>query len=309
MNDPRHPLTAEVQQQIVALVRAGGFPHVVAVAAGVPVRVFEYWLRCGRAKKPQPLYRDLLEQVEQAQAQARLVAETQALRKAPLSWLRYGPGRQTGRLPGWTDAVKPPKAERHAFASSVRRTQELVSTMLEALEPFPEARAALAQALDPIDWLKEDAGMNPDVPADEAQAALAGVPHPEEDIVAPESVPEAPTNAGPVKVAPPPQDDPSPPPQPPVAEQPPTVDEPATNPEPTGNEAPANAEPTGDETATKTQPTGKETATKGQPTGKEMGFTLPNAVPETPPPPRKPAWNPWGPLNDGTWTVVWRLQR
>ena len=43
----------------------------------------------------------------EAVEQARLVAETQALRKAPLSWLRFGPGRQTGRLPGWTDAVIP----------------------------------------------------------------------------------------------------------------------------------------------------------------------------------------------------------
>src|SRR3954451_24577340 len=155
MNDPRHPLTAEVQGQIVALVRAGGFPHVAAVAAGTPVKVFEYWLRCGRAKKPQPLYREFLEAVLQAQAQARLVAETQALRKAPLSGLRFGPGRQTGRLPGWTDAVKPPKLERH-FGASVARMQELVTTMLDALGEFPEARAALAQALDPIPWLTEE---------------------------------------------------------------------------------------------------------------------------------------------------------
>src|SRR5437763_3094084 len=113
MNDPRHPLTPEVQQQIVALVRAGGFPHVAAVAAGVPVKTFEYWLRCGRAKKPQQLYRDFLEAIQQAQAQARLVAETQALRKAPLSWLRFGPGRQTGRLHGWTAAVQTGKIERN----------------------------------------------------------------------------------------------------------------------------------------------------------------------------------------------------
>src|SRR5438034_11430222 len=172
MNDPRHPLTPEVQQQVVALVRARGFPHVAAVACGIPVKVFEYWLRCGRAKKPQPLYRDFLEEIQQAQAQARLVAETQALRKAPLSWLRFGPGRQTGRLPGWTDAVKPPKVEKH-FGASVARMQELVGTMLDALEAFPEARAALAQALDPIDWLKEDADLNPDAPPDEAPAALA----------------------------------------------------------------------------------------------------------------------------------------
>src|SRR5436309_2160636 len=176
MNDPRHPLTPEVQQQIVALVRAGGFPHVAAVAAGIPVKTFESWLRCGRARRPQPLYRDFYEAVQQALAQARLVAETQALRKAPLSWLRYGPGRQTGRLPGWTDAVKPPRMERHAFAASVQRMQELVSTMLDALEAFPEARAALAQALDPIDWLKEDGEPMPEAPPEDAPKPAAELP-------------------------------------------------------------------------------------------------------------------------------------
>src|SRR5262245_30471305 len=132
MNDLRHRLTPEVQELICNFVRAGGFPHVAAVAAGIPVKTFNSWMRWGGAKRPVPLYRDFREAVEQAQAIARLAAETQALRKAPLSWLRFGPGRETGKLPGWTDAVKPAKQEKR-IGMSVTHLRELIPIMLEAL--------------------------------------------------------------------------------------------------------------------------------------------------------------------------------
>src|SRR5438105_13716306 len=96
MNDPRHPLTPEVQDLICNFVRAGGFPHVAAVAAGIPLKTFAFWMRCGRARRPQPLYRDFLEAVQQAQAIARLSAEAQALRRAPLAAARGRPGGGTG---------------------------------------------------------------------------------------------------------------------------------------------------------------------------------------------------------------------
>src|SRR5262249_14049504 len=157
MNDPRHQLTPEVQDLICGLVRAGGFPHVAAVAAGIPLKTFAYWMRCGKARRPQPLYRAFYEKVQQAQAQARVTAEAQALKRAPLSWLRYGPGRETGRLPGWTDPVKPAKLERGPHPS-IARMQELVSTLLEGLDAFPEARAALADHLEQLLWLREETG-------------------------------------------------------------------------------------------------------------------------------------------------------
>src|SRR4051812_40217475 len=112
MNDPHHPLTPEVQAQICSFIHGGGFPHVAAVAAGIPIKVFEYWMRCGQAQRPLPQYRAFYEAVTQAQAMARLAAECRALQRAPLSWLRFGPGRETNRLPGWTDAVKPPPVRR-----------------------------------------------------------------------------------------------------------------------------------------------------------------------------------------------------
>ena len=98
MNEPRHPLTPEVQEQICAFIRAGSFPQVAAQAVGIPVKVFESWMRYGNALRPLPIYRDFREAVLQAQAIARLAAESRALQRAPLSWLRFGPGRHV--LPG-----------------------------------------------------------------------------------------------------------------------------------------------------------------------------------------------------------------
>jgi len=179
--------------------------------------------------------------------------------------------------------------------------QELVSVMLESLTDFPEARAALAQALDPIDWLKEDQEPMPDVPPDEAPAALAGPSGSVSDVPAREAEPEAPARADPVEA---PETTPNPQPDPPPQhesvphQEAPAVPEPPTNPQRTGKEAGKIAEPTGNEAETKVQPTGSETPSAPPP-----------VETKTQPPPRKPAWNPWGPLDDGTWTVVWRLQR
>src|SRR5262245_3871611 len=174
MNDPRHQLTPAIQEQTCGLIRAGGFPQVAAEAIGIPARVFNRWMSYGSARRPQPLYRDFLEAVRQAQAQARIVAESQALRKAPLSWLRFGPGKETNRMPGWTDAVKPAKPEKR-IGMSVTRLRELIPVMLEALNDFPDARAALSVSLDKLAWLKEEEEMPP-VAVEAKPAAPAEAP-------------------------------------------------------------------------------------------------------------------------------------
>ena len=51
MARPPTPLTPELQGRIVAFVRAGGYPHVAAEAAGVPRHVFERWLKRGGRRK------------------------------------------------------------------------------------------------------------------------------------------------------------------------------------------------------------------------------------------------------------------
>src|SRR5262245_22073816 len=176
MNDPRHQLTPEVQERICALVRAGGFPHVAAVAAGIPVKTFNSWMRWGGAKRPVPRYRDFREAVEQAHAMARLVAEGEALRRAPLSWLRFGPGRESGRLPGWTDAVKPARQEKR-IGMSVTHLRELIPVMLAALDAFPDARAALTASLDKLAWLKDDCPEAlPDAAEEKASTAAPSPP-------------------------------------------------------------------------------------------------------------------------------------
>src|SRR5262245_36616514 len=105
MNDPRHPLTAEVQELICNYVRAGASPDLAAVAAGIPVKVFETWMRRGKARCPIHRYRDFREAVEQAQALAQVAADCQMLFEAPLLWLRSCPGWETDPLPDWNEGV------------------------------------------------------------------------------------------------------------------------------------------------------------------------------------------------------------
>jgi hypothetical protein len=145
----RQPLTSQVQERICSYIRAGGFAHVAAEAAGVPREVFEEWLQRGRphsGRRPPKLYRDFCQAIQQAQAEARLAAELKLLEKNPLQWLKCGPGRETPAAPGWTTPVKPLFAADSAAAGALLlpEIQALLASVLEALAPFPEARAALA---------------------------------------------------------------------------------------------------------------------------------------------------------------------
>src|SRR5580765_630512 len=233
MNDPRHPLTPEVQQQICCFIRAGCFAQTAAEAAGIPAKIFNSWMRYGRARRPVPLYRDFLEAVHQAQAQARVVAESEARRKAPLSWLRYGPGRETSRMPGWTDPVKP-RPRRERSGPSFSRFQEMLPVLLEVLGPFPEARAALADAVDKYHWLEEEYGMVPDEALEQFQAPTTEPPEQLQEVNEPVSEPAAKPQPG----VPEPVAEPRPAPLPEVAANPrPSAEpqgqhdsEPATNP-------------------------------------------------------------------------------
>jgi hypothetical protein len=146
---PRHELTPQTQQAIVAYIRAGGFAYVAAEAAGVPRAVFERWLRRGDGRRAPAKYRAFRAAVRQAEAQARLGAEVAILSARPLDWLRSGPGRATTDSPGWTASVRPlPLARASADPAALQpEEQVLVSTLLHLLEPYPEARAAVAAAL------------------------------------------------------------------------------------------------------------------------------------------------------------------
>src|SRR5436305_1668505 len=148
MARPQPALTPAVEQSILAYIRAGGFPHVAAEAAGISRDLFEHWLRCGQGPRASPQYRAFFEAVQQAIAQARLGAEVAALKGKPLDWLKYGPGKETAQSAGWTTTVKAQPAHVRSDNPFLQpEMQDLLRTLLDALAPFPEARAALAQAI------------------------------------------------------------------------------------------------------------------------------------------------------------------
>jgi hypothetical protein len=146
----RHRLTPEVEQTLLTYVRAGGFPNVAAAAAGLPADVFARWLRKGRGPGARRRYRDFRDAVLQAAAQARMAAEVQVFQKRPLDWLRYGPGRQAADSPGWTATVKAPAAGpgRETNLLLLPEVQHLIQVLLDRLTPYPDARTAVAAALD-----------------------------------------------------------------------------------------------------------------------------------------------------------------
>jgi hypothetical protein len=148
MSAKRHQLTPAIEQAIVAYIRAGSFPHVAAEAAGVPAEVFERWLAQGDKPRAAARYRNFAQAVRQAVAQARLAAEVETRTSKPLDWLRGGPGRPTSDSAGWTGPARAPTAAPDQSPFLSPEIQQLFAALLEALAPYPEARAAAAAVLD-----------------------------------------------------------------------------------------------------------------------------------------------------------------
>jgi hypothetical protein len=153
MSTRRYQLTAELQTTICGYILSGGYPHVAAEAAGIPREVFDGWMRRARARAPTKKYRLFYEAIVQARGQVRLAAEAKALTKDPLAWLKCGPGKETPDAPGWTN---PPRAQVDGDPEAVnllmrRETQDLMATLLRILEPFPEVRTRVAEALAGLD--------------------------------------------------------------------------------------------------------------------------------------------------------------
>jgi len=144
----KHHLTPAIQQAIVAYIRAGGFPHVAAEAAGVPHEVFEQWRQRGEEPRAPARYRDFAAAVRQAAAQARLGAEVQVRTDKPLDWLRNGPGRETADSPGWTTPARPRPPRQAESPLLDPAFSALLLGLLETLSDFPDARAAAARLID-----------------------------------------------------------------------------------------------------------------------------------------------------------------
>jgi len=146
----RYRLTPEIENAIVSYIRSGGYPWVAAEGAGIPRRVFAQWMRRGSKLRRRSRYRQFYVMVLQARAQARLAAEMETRKKDPRSWLTHGPGKERTGAPGWTNPGKarPAMKKRADDALATEKLVELMGSVLQALAPFPEARAAVALELD-----------------------------------------------------------------------------------------------------------------------------------------------------------------
>lgn len=138
-------LNRELQEQIVAGIRAGAFPQVAAAAFGVSRRSFRRWLRLGRSSEGDADFHAFAVAVHQAIAQTRLRAEMTMLNEQPKLWLMNGPGKETADAPGWTVAVKPSARARRVDPMQSPECLELVHILLDSLNDLPERRAQAAE--------------------------------------------------------------------------------------------------------------------------------------------------------------------
>ena len=113
----RYRLTLALQEKIAAFIRAGGFAHVAAEAAGLPREVFARWLERGERAGAPANYRAFARAIREAEAQARLQAELKVRGDKPLDWLKAGPGKANADNPGWSN---PGKAGSTAAADKTR---------------------------------------------------------------------------------------------------------------------------------------------------------------------------------------------
>lgn len=138
-------LTEDTQRSILSFIRAGGFPHTAAEAAGVPRELFDDWL-----SRPGPRYRAFALAVRQASAQARLRVEVAVLDAKPLDWLKSGPGKPQPGLPGWTAPARAAPVREDVSALAQRPVQEMMTFLITALAGYPDARVHLGDAVAEI---------------------------------------------------------------------------------------------------------------------------------------------------------------
>ncbi len=156
----------ETHRAIVAAVRAGSFDWIAAEASGISKATLKRWMRLGETTRREP-YRTFATDVRQARAQARLSAELEVRRNEPFAWLRFGPGRERPDEPGWTET----REVKHSGTFDVIHSTEwgqIATAIQDALEPYPEARLALANALEKIET-PEDGAALAELPAPETR--------------------------------------------------------------------------------------------------------------------------------------------
>lgn len=160
-------LTPTLHQQVMAAIRAGGFPHIAAQAFGVTPALLEDWLRRGehgrkpggrrRGKRGARRFRAFATEVREAFAQARLKAEIHVFNEDPPRWLEHGPGRDSADNAGWSSAVKALinlAAERSALDDPM--FLDFVGSMMNELADLPDVRKRLVALSNWPDQAKAD---------------------------------------------------------------------------------------------------------------------------------------------------------
>jgi hypothetical protein len=107
----------EVYQRMLNSIRAGAFSWVAAESLGIPAETFCRWLSRG-ARERRGRFRQLCQDVRQAQAYARLVAEVKVYESDPEAWLRLWPGRGKKR-------IAPVRRARNKRTGEVRELQAI----------------------------------------------------------------------------------------------------------------------------------------------------------------------------------------
>lgn len=137
--------------QIAAAIRAGGFPHIAALAFGVSRRSFEGWRRQGRHEESDEPFRSFAREVDAAIGQSRLRAEMKVLTESPKLWLQHGPGRETHDSPGWTSLARPivrTRRERNALLDPI--AVAAMQHVLQVLTDHPALREQVASGMDGV---------------------------------------------------------------------------------------------------------------------------------------------------------------
>jgi hypothetical protein len=134
-------LTQAVARSVVRNIREGAFEWTAAEAAGITRATFHWWIERGdRGEAP---FAQFAAEVRQASAQARLEAEQWVWKHDPLSWLRFGPGRERQDEPGWgepTDALTEAGVKKQIQEDPA--WSEALTEVLRQVEQQEQARSA-----------------------------------------------------------------------------------------------------------------------------------------------------------------------
>ena len=122
------PPTDSEMREMLAFVQAGGLPEIAASAAGVEERRFHFWKVQWKKSGCPKRIRQLFQKLQQAHGQAVLRAQITAFNEKPLDWLK-NTAMQKGEATPTDDTP----------------LNTMLPVILKTLEPFPEARQALAR--------------------------------------------------------------------------------------------------------------------------------------------------------------------